>query len=54
MPYWADWLDYFGADAVGRLIGLWVRLCLLPFRMVSRSLAGNPKSPIAVRRTISR
>jgi hypothetical protein len=50
MLYWADWLDYFGADAVGRLIGLWLRVCLGPFRMFFRWLGGTPKSPGTVRR----
>jgi hypothetical protein len=28
MPPWLDWLDYFGADAIGRVVGLWLRFCL--------------------------
>jgi hypothetical protein len=28
MPPWVDWLDYFGADGLGRLTGLWLNFCL--------------------------
>jgi len=27
MPPW-DWLDYAGADAIGGLIGLWLKFCV--------------------------
>ena len=35
MP-WFEWLDYMGADAMGRLVGLWLRFCLsLPRKLVA-------------------
>ena len=35
MPPWLDWVDHFGADALGRLTGLWLNFCLsLPRRFV--------------------
>jgi hypothetical protein len=35
MP-WFEWLDYMGADAMGRLVGLWLRFCLsLPRKLVT-------------------
>jgi hypothetical protein len=52
MPPWSDWLDYFGADAIGRVVGLWLKFCFgLPkfllsrFRTLSRNaprLSGGP------------
>lgn len=52
MPPWSDWLDYFGADAIGRVVGLWLKFCFgLPkfllsrFRLLSRNtptLSGGP------------
>ena len=46
MPPWSDWLDYFGADAIGRVLGLWLKFCFgLPkfllsrFRILSRNTA---------------
>ncbi len=52
MPAWSDWLDYFGADAIGRVVGLWLKFCFgLPkfllsrFRIFSRNtpmLSGGP------------
>jgi len=44
MPTWSDWLDYFGADAIGSLIGLWLKFCVSLFKKLFRSLrtiAGN-------------
>ena len=48
MPPWPEWLDYFGADAIGRLIGLWLRFLLFlvkalfyPFRYLSRTLGSK-------------
>jgi hypothetical protein len=36
MPPWFDWPDYLGTDAIGRLIGWWLRFCvLLPRRLVA-------------------
>ncbi len=35
MTPWVGWLDYFGADGLGRLTGLWLKFCLsLPRRLV--------------------
>lgn len=37
MPPWSDWLDYFGADAIGRVVGLWLKFCFgLPKFLLSR------------------
>jgi hypothetical protein len=37
MPPWVDWIDYFGADAIGGVVGLWLRFCFsLPKRLCSR------------------
>lgn len=37
MPPWSDWLDYFGADAIGRVVGLWLKFCFkLPRLVLSR------------------
>jgi hypothetical protein len=48
MPLWSDWLDYFGADAIGRVVGLWLKFCFsLPTFVFSRSsiLTGNTYRP---------
>ena len=46
MQPWLDWLDYFGADGLGRLTGLWLKFCLsLPRRLVhllGRLCKNNP------------
>lgn len=34
-----DWLDYFGADGLGRLTGLWLKFCLSLPRRIVRLLA---------------
>jgi|SRR5579863_609494 len=54
MPPWADWLDYFGADAVGRVVGLWLKFCFrLPnfllsrFRILSRNTLKPSGGPYA-------
>ncbi len=37
MSPWSDWLDYFGADAIGRVVGLWLKFCFgLPKFLLSR------------------
>lgn len=37
MPPWVDWLDYFGADAIGRVVGLWLKFCFgVPKLVLSR------------------
>ena len=37
MPPWVDWLDYFGADAIGKVVGFWLRFCFsLPRLLLSR------------------
>jgi hypothetical protein len=44
MPPWSDWLEYLGADAIGRVIGLWFNFCMSlvkdVFRLLTRT-AGN-------------
>lgn len=55
MPPWPDWLDYFGADAIGRVVGLWLKFCfglpkflLTRFRTLSRNTprpSGGPYAP---------
>jgi hypothetical protein len=54
MPPWADWLDYFGADAIGRVVGLWLKFCFrLPkfllsrFRILSRNTPRPSGGPYA-------
>ncbi len=53
MPPWFDWLDYIGADAIGRVIGLWFRFCVsLPrnlFRLVIGTTTAVRKSPYQFR-----
>jgi hypothetical protein len=45
MPPWLDWFDYFGADAVGKLMGLWLRFWFsLPGRLF-RFLTGTARNP---------
>jgi len=45
MP-WFEWLDYVGADAMGRLIGLWLRFCVsLPRRLVSLVVRNEERRP---------
>jgi hypothetical protein len=39
MPPWVDWYGYFGADGLGRLTGLWLKLCLSLARRVVLLLA---------------
>jgi hypothetical protein len=51
MPPWSDWLDYFGADAIGRVVGLWLKFCFgLPKFLLSRFriLARNTPRPSGV------
>ena len=54
MPPWSDWLDYFGADAIGRVVGLWLKFCFgLPkfllsrFRILSRDTSRPSGVPYA-------
>jgi hypothetical protein len=54
MPPWSDWLDYFGADAIGRVLGLWLKFCFgLPkfllsrFRILSRNTPRPRGGPYA-------
>ena len=54
MPPWSDWLDYFGADAIGRVVGLWLKFCfglprflLLRFRIFSRKTSRPNHVPSA-------
>ena len=46
MPPWSDWLDYFGADAIGRVVGLWLKFCFgLPKFLLSRSRILSRNTP---------
>jgi hypothetical protein len=46
MPPWVDWLDYFGADAIGSVVGLWLRFCLnLPKLRLSRLEIRHENTP---------
>src|SRR5208337_3319126 len=57
MPPWFDWLDYIGADAIGRVIGLWFRFCVsLPrnlFRLVIGTTTAVRKSALSVQKSDS-
>ena len=46
MPPWVDWLGYFGADAIGRVVGTWLRFCFsLPKLLLSRLKALSRNTP---------
>src|SRR5579862_813918 len=46
MPPWSDWLDYFGADAIGRVVGLWLKFCFgLPKFLLSRFRTLSSNAP---------
>ena len=46
MPPWVDWLDYFGADAIGRVVGLWLRFCFsIPKLLFSRLKIHSRNTP---------
>jgi hypothetical protein len=46
MPPWSDWLDYFGADAIGRVVGLWLKFCFgFPKFLLSRSRILSRNTP---------
>jgi hypothetical protein len=57
MPPWFDWLDYIGADAIGRVIGLWFRFCVSLLRNLFRLVIGTTtavrKSPLVVQKSDS-
>lgn len=57
MPPWFDWLDYIGANAIGRVIGLWFRFCVsLPrnlFRVVIGTTTVVRKPPLSVQKSDS-
>jgi hypothetical protein len=46
MRPWSDWLEYLGADAIGRAIGLWLRFCLSLVKSGFRLLTGTARNPI--------
>jgi hypothetical protein len=46
MRLWFDWLEYLGADAIGRAIGLWLRFCLSLVKSGFRFLTGTARNPI--------
>jgi len=46
MRPWVDWLEYSGADAIGRVIGLWFRFCLSLLKNTFRPLTTTAIDPI--------
>lgn len=40
----SEWMDYSGAGSIGLLIGLWLRFCLWPLRVLFRLLFSKRKS----------
>lgn len=46
MRPWFDWLEYLGADAIGRAIGLWFRFCLSLVKTAFRLLTRTARNPI--------
>jgi hypothetical protein len=46
MRPWFDWLEYLGADAIGRAIGLWVRFCLSLVKNAFRVLTRTARNPL--------
>ncbi len=46
MRPWFDWLEYLGADAIGRAIGLWFRFCLSLVKNAFRVLTRTARNPI--------
>lgn len=46
MRPWFGWLEYLGADAIGRAIGLWLRFCLSLGRTAFRLLTRTARNPI--------
>gem|GEM_PF-3966382 len=46
MRPWFDWLEYLGADAIGRAIGLWFRFCLSLLKNTFRPLTTTAINPI--------
>ena len=45
MRRWFDWLEYLGADAIGRAIGLWFRFCLSLLKNTFRPLTTTARNP---------
>ena len=41
-----DWLEYLGADAIGKAIGLWFRFCLSLLKNTFRPLTTTARNPI--------
>ncbi|SRR6266567_3842238 len=46
MRPWFDWLEYLGADAIGRAIGLWFTFCLSLLKNTFRPLTTTAIDPI--------
>src|SRR5258708_11489403 len=46
MRTWVDRLEYLGADAIGRAIGLWFRFCLSLLKNTFRPLTTTAIDPI--------
>jgi hypothetical protein len=54
MPPWLDWLDWLkwdcvGAGIVGRIIGLWFRMCVSLIRRLFEFLHRRPRGLVAYR-----
>lgn len=45
MRPWFDWLEYLGADAIGRAIGLWFKFCLSLMKKVVRLFTRTVRYP---------
>ena len=45
MRPWFDWLEYLGADAIGRVIGLWFKFCLSLLKNSVRLLTRTARNP---------
>ena len=44
MRPWFDWLEYLGADAIGRVIGPWFKFCLSLVKSAFRLLTGTARN----------
>jgi hypothetical protein len=54
MRPWFDWLEYLGADAIGRAIGLWFRFCWSLVKNASRLLTRAARNPASSAMLVSK